>query len=236
MGKSKLDKLRNNAVFKSNSTVPTIKKYDTIIDYDKYTELKKEDKESLIEREMILKHTSLEIKKNLAEQSKAFYEANQIFVKNKDKDGKTFKEWYTELGFEKTYVYRCLQAYQVVLQFKKEKIYELPVRARVALYKNKDILNEEDIDLVINDENPINKIKEIQLKKEKELELQSLEKNINLAEYKIKLKNCNIDIADKKSEYEKVKVMYLKLKKELNDLKKIKKEITFKISTLKENL
>ena len=237
---AKFNKLKSISEKRNAETVDVIvpkvqNEIVTKIDYAKFN-LDDETVFYLKEREVILNHSSKQISKNLAEQSKAFYEAQQMLSERQGGDG-TFIEWYTELGFSRQYVYRAVNAYSMFLSYNSEKIFELPVRVREELYKRKDELEEAEVIEIISDEKPQNKLKEIEKAKTEKEELEKYKDIDNdLDKYQLELKEQKNLIYDKKIELEKVKEQYDKLKKELQELKETEKELMVKIKISKQTI
>lgn len=205
------------------------------IDYSKYN-LDEETTEFLLEREFLLTHTSKEISKNLAEQSKAFYEAQQKLSEKQGGDG-TFMEWIEDLGYSRPYVYRAINAYDMFLSYNTEKIFELPARVRQELYKKRDELDEAVVIEIISDDEPQKKLKEIEKVKTQQEELEKYKGiDTDLKRYQVELKIQKGLIYDKKIELEKAKEEYDKLKRELQKLKETEKELTIKIKISKQEM
>lgn len=205
------------------------------IDYSKYN-LDEETTEFLLEREFLLTHTSKEISKNLAEQSKAFYEAQQKLSEKQGGDG-TFMEWIEDLGYSRPYVYRAINAYDMFLSYNTEKIFELPARVRQELYKKRDELDEAVVIEIISDDEPQKKLKEIEKVKIQQEELEKYKGiDTDLKRYQVELKIQKGLIYDKKIELEKAKEEYDKLKRELQKLKETEKELTIKIKISKQEM
>ena len=238
---AKFDKLKN-ASEKRNSertvdiVVPKVNT-DVIsaIDYNKFN-LDNETILFLKEKEAILNHSSKQISKNLAEQSKAFYEVQQMLSEKQGGDG-TFTEWYTELGFSRQYVYRTINAYSMFLSYNNERIFELPVRVREELYKKKDEFDEAEVIEIISDNKPQNKLKEIEKAKTEKEEFERYKDiDSDLEKYQLELKEQKNLIYDKKIEIEKIKEQYDKLKNELKELKETEKELIVKIKISKQSI
>lgn len=205
----------------------------TKVDYTKFN-LDDDTILFLKEKEAILNHSSKQISKNLAEQSKAFYEAQQMLSKQQDGDG-TFMVWIEDLGFSRPYVYRAINAYSMFLSYNTEKIFELPLRVREELYKKRDEFDEAEVIEIISDDKPQNKLKEIEKAKTEKEELDKYKDIDNdLEKYQIELKEQKNLIYDKKIELEKIKEQYDKLKNELKELKEVEKELMVKIKISKQ--
>ena len=205
------------------------------IDYSKYN-LDEETTEFLQEREFLLTHTSKEISKNLAEQSKAFYEAQQKLSEKQGGDG-TFTEWYTDLGFSRQYVYRAVNAYTMFLSYNVEKIFELPLRVREELYKKREELDDAEVIEIISDEKPQERLKKIEKAKIEQEEIEKYKDiETDLTRYQVELKIQKGLIYDKKIELEKAKEEYDKIKRELQKLKETEKELTIKIKISKQTI
>ena len=205
------------------------------IDYSKYN-LDQETTDFLQEREFLLVHTTKEISKNLAEQSKAFYEVQQKLSQKENGDG-TFTEWTSELGFSRAYVYRAINAYSMFLSYNTEKIFELPLRVREELYKKRNEFDEAEVIEIISDEKPQERLKEIEKAKVEQEEIEKYKDiETDLTRYQVELKIQKGLIYDKKIELEKAKEEYDKIKRELQKLKETEKELTIKIKISKQTI
>ena len=220
---------------KEDRIVPQVRTViDSKLDYEKYN-LDNETVEYLKEREYLLVHTTKEISKNLAEQSKAFYEVQQKLSQKENGEG-TFTEWTAELGFSRAYVYRAINAYSMFLSYNTEKIFELPLRVREELYKKRNEFDEAEVIEIISDEKPQDKLKEIEKAKIEQEEIEKYKDIDNdLKRYQVELKIQKGLIYDKKIELEKIKEEYDKLKRELQKLKETEKELAVKIKISKQN-
>lgn len=236
----KLDKLKERRrqinSNEENIVVPKVQnQMISKINYSKYN-LDEETTEFLLEREFLLTHTSKEISKNLAEQSKAFYEAQQKLSERQGGDG-TFIEWYTDLGFSRQYVYRAINAYTMFLSYNTEKIFELSARIREELYKKRNEFDDAEIIEIISNEKPQERLKEIEKHKIEQEEFDRYKDIDNdLKHYQLELKEQKNLIYDKKIEIEKIKEQYDKLKNELKELKEKEKELIVKIKISKQTI
>lgn len=208
------------------------------IDYTKY-ELNDNVIEELKEKEYILVHSLEEIKKNFAEQSKTFYEAQQIFTSSSNEQN--FNEWFLELGFKKTYVYQAINIYKLYLNYNIERIFDLPKEITYQLSKKQDDFNKEEIIEILENEKPSEKLKEINKIKEEgkqpkyEVDLSNF-KVMELKEKKKELKNIKLsrklkieELARKKDDLKELKEEIEKLKEEIKNIKTVEDEMKLEL-------
>lgn len=208
--------------------------FKSILDYSKYNI---DDEETIIylkEREAILSYSSKEISKKLADQSKAFYEAQQMLSKKQGGDG-TFTEWILDLGFSRSYVYNAINSYNMFLSYSTEKIFELPSRIRDELYKKKNEFEDAEVIEIISNDKPKEKLKELEKIKIEQKEINKY-KNIDndFEKYNLEFKEQKNLIYEKRIELEKIKKQYDEMKNELKELKDKEKELIIKIKILKQ--
>lgn len=238
----KLDKLRtsrkNLEVKKEEIVVPKIQnEIKSKIDYSKYN-LNETDTELLIEKEYILTHSIEEIKKNFANQAKTLYEAQKIFTG--DNAESNFNEWFTMLGFKKTYVYQVINIYKLYLNYNVERIFELPKELTYKLSQQDDFKKEEIIE-ILKDEKPNEKLKELNKIKEEQnkpkevidissfIELDKKEQKKELKNITLSRKNRIEQLAKKKDDLKELKEEIENLKKEIKKIKEIEEQMKLEI-------
>ena len=124
-------------------------------------EINDKDKFQLAQKEQKLINAQNQVVRNLFDIAKNLYEAQQI-LSNYRNGG--FKEWFTSLGFNKDYVYRMIDKYNLSIETGNRKAIDLPVRV-VKELKNSDFDIETKIS-VLNSEQPlitVQKLKEEQI-------------------------------------------------------------------------
>lgn len=225
MSKLKVDKLRSGLLRSQNKpdVTPLVNNgYVSHIDYSKYEDITAEEIEFLKSKEGELSHSRDQINKNLAVQSKLFYEIREKLSKDR-----LFKEWFTDLGYSKTYVYRVIDTYRLFIEYNSDRVFNLSTRV-IAEMKKFD--NEEVIE-IINSDNPTKQIQILkkekeELEKEKIEELEIIESleflTNNLSDKKEKLE-------EKIENYKEIKNSYIKIKDEIKELKDSISELKKKI-------
>ena len=220
-----------NAKVKLPETIT--ERYISKLDYSKYG-VSQEDEEILKEKESILMFSRNEISKNLSVQCKIFYECQQLFSRQAGGDG-TFVAWFNDLGFDKNYVYRCLNAQSLFLQFGVDEIYNTTFRMRSLILSKKDELSKEELEDAFSSENPELRLKEILKSKEEAEEVEVIEPTDDISVYKSKARELTTTvkkikedlfklkekIKELKEEYDNMKDEYSKTKAELDNTKKI---------------
>lgn len=228
--KNKLSAGRN-AIVKLPETIT--ERYISKLDYSKYG-VSKEDEEILKEKESMLMFSRNEIIKNLSVQCRIFYECQKLFSRQAGGDG-TFITWFTDLGFSKSHVYRCLNTQSLVDTYGIQDIYDATVNVRTIIFKNKENLSDTELKDVFNSPNPELRLKEILKSKEQSEEVEILEPVDELETYKIKAKELTNTvklmkedlfkmkekIKELKEEYDEMRSEYSKTKTELDNAKKI---------------
>lgn len=217
----KSDLLKNKLAVGRNAKVKlpeTItERYISKLDYAKYG-VSKEDEEVLKEKESMLIFSRNEISKNLSIQCKVFYECQQLFSKKAGGDG-TFMTWFTDLGFDKNYVYRCLNAQSLFLQFGVNEIYNTTFRMRSLILSKKDELSREELEDAFNSENPELRLKEILKSKEEIEEVELVEPTDDIDVYKNKAKELTTTVKKMKEDLFKIKEKIKELKEQYDDMK-----------------
>lgn len=182
-------------------------------------DLNETDRRTIKDYEELVKFNINKAGEHLLIVSKALYEAQKIFAKNKS--GK-FQEWYNNLNLEKTYVYRLLQKYELFLTYQKKEVMNLPVRVATTLASKKTDFEDAEIIEIIEAEKPsevlkkIQKIKQLEneelriLTKEDEKKLEEIKnKKFILKQQKeqllFKIKNIEEEISKLKDEEKKIK-------------------------------
>lgn len=186
-----LDKYKKTRVIFDTSDHINIEKFD-------YTGFSVEEKVLLIELEEKAKFTGKLLRHNLQELAIVFKEAQEIFVNNKNCN---FGNWYKNLGFKKDFVYLCLERYNLALKFGDNSIYNFPDRAIRDLKKLNEMDEGEFIIEILDDDEPIERLKEyrsisaLQKKTEEDEKKEILEdsfKNINKKLKKYSLSNKDL--------------------------------------------
>lgn len=155
----------------SNSKkIPTVAKIESIFDIN-YEELKvlEEEKQMLIKYENDINFHRGKTMEHIFKFSKAIYEANQIFAKNRNG---TFGKWIEKIGIDRDSANVAIRRYSLYLEAEvkgieePKKVLSLPNRTVKALTGQKKDFEEAEIVEVITAENPGAKLKEIEEKKE----------------------------------------------------------------------
>ena len=161
----------NLGINNSNSKkVPTVAKIESIFDIN-YEELEvpEEEKQMLIKYENDINFHKGKTMEHIFKFSKAIYEANQIFAKNRNG---TFGKWIEKIGIDRDSANVAIRRYSLYLEAKVKgieeprKVLSLPNRTVKALTGQKKDFEEAEIVEVITAENPGAKLKEIEEKKE----------------------------------------------------------------------
>ena len=161
----------NLGINKSNSKkVPTVAKIESIfnINYEEL-EVSGEEKEMLIKYENDINFHKEKTMEHIFKFSKAIYEANQIFAKNRNG---TFGKWIEKIGIDRDSANVAIRRYNLYLEAEvkgieePKKVLSLPNRTVKALTGQKKEFEEAEIVEVITAENPGAKLKEIEEKKE----------------------------------------------------------------------
>ena len=161
----------NLGINHSNSKkVPTVAKIESIFDIN-YEELEvpEEEKQKLIKYENDINFHRGKTMEHIFKFSKAVYEANQIFAKNRNG---TFGKWIEKIGIDRDSANVAIRRYSLYLEAKVKgieeprKVLSLPNRTVKALTGQKKDFEEAEIVEVITAENPGAKLKEIEEKKE----------------------------------------------------------------------
>jgi hypothetical protein len=161
----------NLGINNSNSKkVPTVAKIESIfnINYEEL-EVSGEEKEMLIKYENDINFHREKTMEHIFKFSKAIYEANQIFAKNRNG---TFGKWIEKIGIDRDSANVAIRRYNLYLEAEvkgieePKKVLSLPNRTVKALTGQKKDFEEAEIVEVITAENPGAKLKEIEEKKE----------------------------------------------------------------------
>lgn len=161
----------NLGINNSNSKkVPTVAKIESIFDIN-YEELEvpEEEKQILIKYENDINFHRGKTMEHIFKFSKAIYEANQIFAKNRNG---TFGKWIEKIGIDRDSANVAIRRYSLYLEAEikgieePKKVLSLPNRTVKALTGQKKEFEEAEIVEVITAENPGAKLKEIEEKKE----------------------------------------------------------------------
>ena len=161
----------NLGINNSNSKkVPTVAKIESIFDIN-YEELEvpEEEKQMLIKYENDINFHRGKTMEHIFKFSKAIYEANQIFAKNRNG---TFGKWIEKIGIDRDSANVAIRRYSLYLEAEvkgieePKKVLSLPNRTVKALTGQKKGFEEAEIVEVITAENPGAKLKEIEEKKE----------------------------------------------------------------------
>ena len=166
-----MSKKFNLDISKINSKkVPAVAKVESIynIDYEKL-DISGIEKEKLIKYENDINFHRGKTMEHIFKFSKAIYEANQIFAKNRNG---TFGKWIEKLGVDRDSANVAIRRYSLYLEAEvkgieePKKVLSLPNRTVKALTGQKKDFEEAEIVEVITAENPGAKLKEIEEKKE----------------------------------------------------------------------
>lgn len=165
---------------------------------------------SLSKKERKIKTTMNQIVRNTFELSKNLFEAREELAVYKSG---TFYAWFENLGLKKDYVYRAIKKYELFLETNNLKVMDLSTRAIEFISKNRESVEVEVIEEIINSENPTEKIKEVK-EDIKELEepisdLEALERKEEKLEEKIR--KTEIQLENLKSELETIKLQKTKI-------------------------
>ena len=161
----------NLGINNSNSKkVPTVAKIESRFDIN-YEELEvpEEEKQILIKYENDINFHRGKTMEHIFKFSKAIYEANQIFAKNRNG---TFGKWIEKIGIDRDSANVAIRRYSLYLEAEvkgieePKKVLSLPNRTVKALTGQKKDFEEAEIVEVITAENPGAKLKEIEEKKE----------------------------------------------------------------------
>lgn len=124
-------------------------------DFDSYN-IKESDKSVLYRIERIITDNQTQVTRDLCEIAQKLAEAREILGGYVDG---CFNKWFDNLGFEKNYVYKMIDKYELVQETQSEKAIDLPVRL-VSDMKKEDLDTEQKIEIV-NSEEPKVKFKAI---------------------------------------------------------------------------
>ena len=124
-------------------------------DFDSYN-IKESDKSVLYRIESVITENQAKVTTELCEIAKKLFEAKEILGSYVDG---CFNKWFDNLGFEKNYVYKMIDKYQLVQETQTEKAIDLPVRL-VSDMKKEELDTEQKIEIVTSEE-PKDKFKEI---------------------------------------------------------------------------
>lgn len=143
---------------------------------------------SLVEKEENIQRQMKQIVRLSIDMAKNLYEAREELASYKSG---TFYAWFESLGLNKDFVYRAINRYELFLETKNPRVMDLSKRAIEFIKKNKDVVEVEEIEEIINSENPTEKIKEIKNKDVPEkIEIEEIEtiESLEKKEEKIKSK------------------------------------------------
>lgn len=154
----------------NSKKVPTVAKIESIFDIN-YEELEvpEEEKQLLIKYENDINFHREKTMEHIFKFSKAIYEANKIFAKNRNG---TFGKWIEKIGIDRDSANVAIRRYGLYLEAEvkgieePKKVLSLPNRTVKALTGQKKEFEEAEIVEVITAENPGAKLKEIEEKKE----------------------------------------------------------------------
>ena len=155
----------------NSKKVPTVAKIESIFDIN-YEELEvpEEEKQLLIKYENDINFHREKTMEHIFKFSKAIYEANQIFAKNRNG---TFGKWIEKIGIDRDSANVAIRRYGLYLEAetkgieKPQKVLSLPNRTiKVLTGQKKSEFSEAEVIEVINAENSSEKLKEIEEKKE----------------------------------------------------------------------
>ncbi|SJZ90579.1 hypothetical protein SAMN02745174_01909 [Cetobacterium ceti] len=157
--------------------------YNSKIDYSQFNLNEKDTEQMKIYEKNAIFHGK-EIIKNNMELSKIFYEAQKTLSKY----GKgSFGKWFESLGFKRTFVYMCLKRNSLFLEYKNEKIFNIPEKTLNEISKIKEKISNNEIIEILNSEKPMDTVKSLSGNRINEsTELEKLQKEIKLLEKKLK--------------------------------------------------
>lgn len=157
--------------------------YYSKIDYSQFNLNEKDTEQMKIYEKNAIFHGK-EIIKNNMELSKIFYEAQKTLSKY----GKgSFGKWFKSLGFKRTFVYMCLKRNSLFLEYKNEKIFNIPEKTLNEISKIKEKISNNEIIEILNSEKPMDTVKSLSGNRINEsTELEKLQKEIKLLEKKLK--------------------------------------------------
>ena len=177
--------------------------YLSDFDFSQYN-ISEDDKESLLEKEEMIKNSQQVIGKNMYDIAKNLYESQQILSKY---GTGSFVEWFKNLGIDKNYVYRMIAKYNLYQETNEKKAIDLSVRL-IEEMKKEDLDIEEKIEIV-KSEKPNKKFKEIKdgfshSEKNEKVELEKLEIKLEktkemLKKYQLKITKLEIKISELKT-------------------------------------
>ena len=188
--------LEENNNFQKND----IAKRETInnINYDEL-DVTEEQKNKLIDCEQNIKFHTEKIAVHIEKFSKALYEANQVFANHNKNEG-LWRKWLENVGIKKDKANMVIRKYKLFLQSKdigneNIQILELPDRAIKKMTNNDTVFIESEITEIISSDNPKEKFRNLELKKNTEhketkifwqKELEKKEKQLNKIAEEIK--------------------------------------------------
>lgn len=188
--------LEENNNFQKND----IAKRETInnINYDEF-DVTEEEKNKLIDCEQNIKFHTEKIAVHIEKFSKALYEANQVFANHNKNEG-LWRKWLENVGIKKDKANMVIRKYKLFLQSKdigneNIQIIELPDRAIKKMTNNDTVFIESEITEIISSNNPKEKFRNLELKKNTEhketkifwqKELEKKEKQLNKIAEEIK--------------------------------------------------
>ena len=188
--------LEENNNFQKND----IAKRETInnINYDEL-DVTEEEKNKLIDCEQNIKFHTEKIAVHIEKFSKALYEANQVFANHNKNEG-LWRKWLENVGIKKDKANMVIRKYKLFLQSKdigneNIQILELPDRAIKKMTNNDTVFIESEITEIISSDNPKEKFRNLELKKNTEhkktkifwqKELEKKEKQLNKIAEEIK--------------------------------------------------
>ena len=188
--------LEENNNFQKND----IAKRETInnINYDEF-DVTEEEKNKLIDCEQNIKFHTEKIAVHIEKFSKALYEANQVLANHNKNEG-LWRKWLENVGIKKDKANMGIRKYKLFLQSKdigneNIQILELPDRAIKKMTNNDTVFIESEITEIISSDNPKEKFRNLELKKNTEhketkifwqKELEKKEKQLNKIAEEIK--------------------------------------------------
>lgn len=188
--------LEENNNFQKND----IAKRETInnINYDEF-DVTEEEKNKLIDCEQNIKFHTEKIAVHIEKFSKALYEANQVLANHNKNEG-LWRKWLENVGIKKDKANMVIRKYKLFLQSKdigneNIQILELPDRAIKKMTNNDTVFIESEITEIISSDNPKEKFRNLELKKNTEYketkifwqkELEKKEKQLNKIAEEIK--------------------------------------------------
>ena len=191
----------------NNENVTVLPKSETLyyIDYSEF-EVNEDEKQTLIKCEHDISHHLKNIGQHMLWYYDALYQANEIFSNHKTG---CWSKWLEKIGIKKNKANIAIRKYKLYLQGKyngndNQQVLELPDRAIIKMTGEDEIFFKAEITEIISSENPKEKFKDIEAKK-----------NI---EYKETKEFCQKELEKKEKQLNKIAEEIKKIKEKLQNL------------------